>query len=273
MNPQDPQKILLSGTSTLSLHNRFTGLLNHQQADVMDLTTKVNAQNSASIKNRRLALEMANKPSVLAALRNTSVRHTSLDKNHLMIFYYRLNNTCDSCCLQNINNQHCKVSVKTRLGQPIGRGGMCAFQRKIGGGGDSGGLIKGFYTRRGVIRLHGAAASPLGLQQGWGQIKRGGCVKRAGPTRIRGGGANKRTGDRFQATSRGINSPVCTGSSQLTPVSGACSGNSWARFKSDPVPSREELDKQLDEYMSTSKSHLDAELDAYMAQVDLEEIM
>lgn len=245
MNPQDPQKILLSGTSTVSLHNRFTGLLNHQQADVMDLTTRVNAQKSASIKNRRLALEMANRPSVLAALRNTS----------------------------NINNQHCKVSVKTRLGQPIGRGGMCGFQRKVGGGGDSGGLIKGFYTRRGVIRLHGAAASPLGLQQGWGQIKRGGCVKRAGPTRIRGGGANKRTGDRFQATSRGINSPVCTGSSQLTPVSGACSGNSWAKFKSDPVPSREELDKQLDEYMSTSKSHLDAELDAYMAQVDLEEIM
>ncbi|XP_073728274.1 chromatin target of PRMT1b isoform X2 [Misgurnus anguillicaudatus] len=215
MNPQDPQKILLNGTSTVSLHNRFTGLLKHQQADVMDLTTRVNAQKSASMKNKRLALEMANRPSVLAALRNTT----------------------------NINNQPCKVSVKTRLGQPIGKGG---FQGKVGVGGVNGGLIKGFYTRRGVIRLHG------------------GCVNRAGPMRIRGGGANKRTG---------INSPVCTGNSQFTSVSGACSGNSWARFKSDPVPSREELDKQLDEYMSTSKSHLDAELDAYMAQVDLEEIM
>ncbi|XP_055066196.2 chromatin target of PRMT1b isoform X1 [Misgurnus anguillicaudatus] len=233
MNPQDPQKILLNGTSTVSLHNRFTGLLKHQQADVMDLTTRVNAQKSASMKNKRLALEMANRPSVLAALRNTT----------------------------NINNQPCKVSVKTRLGQPIGKGG---FQGKVGVGGVNGGLIKGFYTRRGVIRLHGAAASTLGLQQGWGQKKRGGCVNRAGPMRIRGGGANKRTG---------INSPVCTGNSQFTSVSGACSGNSWARFKSDPVPSREELDKQLDEYMSTSKSHLDAELDAYMAQVDLEEIM
>lgn len=56
-------------------------------------------------------------------------------------------------------------------------------------------------------------------------------------------------------------------------VRGAYSGCSRARFNSHQVPSREQLDEQLDEYMSMSKSHLDAELDAYMAQVDLEDMV
>lgn len=56
-------------------------------------------------------------------------------------------------------------------------------------------------------------------------------------------------------------------------VRGAYSGCSRARFNSHQVLSREQLDEQLDEYMSMSKSHLDAELDAYMAQVDLEDMV
>lgn len=45
-------------------------------------------------------------------------------------------------------------------------------------------------------------------------------------------------------------------------------GRRWA--ESRPAPTREELDEQLDEYMSMSKSQLDAQLDAYMAEVDSE---
>lgn len=52
-------------------------------------------------------------------------------------------------------------------------------------------------------------------------------------------------------------------------VSRAHSGCSRARFNSHQITSREQLDEQLDEYMSMTKSHLDAELDAYMAEVDL----
>jgi hypothetical protein len=32
--------------------------------------------------------------------------------------------------------------------------------------------------------------------------------------------------------------------------------------------SKEQLDNQLEEYMSKTKSHLDSELDAYMAEAD-----
>lgn len=37
-----------------------------------------------------------------------------------------------------------------------------------------------------------------------------------------------------------------------------------------PQVTREQLDNQLDAYMSKTKGHLDAELDAYMAQADPE---
>jgi hypothetical protein len=36
------------------------------------------------------------------------------------------------------------------------------------------------------------------------------------------------------------------------------------------VPSKEELDLQLDQYMASTKSHLDKELDSYMNQAQEE---
>jgi len=46
----------------------------------MDITSAVKLQTAASLKNQQLALEMANRPSVLAALHNVSVRHFLFDK-------------------------------------------------------------------------------------------------------------------------------------------------------------------------------------------------
>ncbi|XP_057196668.1 chromatin target of PRMT1b [Triplophysa rosa] len=153
MNAQEAQKIFLSSTSTVSLHDRFTGLLKHPQADPINVTARVNQQNTASLKNQRLALEMANRPSVLAALRNTS----------------------------NINRL-CKVNVKARLGQPIGGGGGLQDQISSGGGC---GQIKAFYGTRGIGRLHGTVPT-LGVQRGRGQKQRGGYVNWTGPMGIRG---------------------------------------------------------------------------------------
>ncbi|XP_016380161.1 chromatin target of PRMT1 protein-like [Sinocyclocheilus rhinocerous] len=231
MNPLDPQKIILNSTCTVSLHDRLTSLLKHQPADVMDITAAVNQQTAASLKkNQRLALEMANRPSVLAALNNIS----------------------------NINNQLCKVSVKARLGHPMVRVGMMGLRGQMRGGGGGGrrrGLVKGFYTRRSISSLRGVVSS-LGVQKGWGQQQCGGNVIWTGPMGSRGGGAITKTG----------------GGSFMS-VSRAYSGCSRARFDSHQIPSREQLDEQLDDYMSMSKIHLDAELDPYMAQVDLDDIV
>ncbi|ROJ29205.1 Chromatin target of PRMT1 protein [Anabarilius grahami] len=231
MNPLDPQKIILNSTCTVSLHDRFSSLLKHQPTDVMDITAAVKQQTAASLKNQRLALEMANRPSVLAALHN------------------------------NINNQLCKVSVKARLGHPLGRGGMVGLRGQMRGGGGRRGLVKGFYTRRNMSTQQGLVNS-LGVQRGCGQQQqRGGIINLTGAMRTRGGGAIRRGG------------AIRTGDGRFMSVRGAYSGCSRARFNSHQVPSREQLDEQLDEYMSMSKSHLDAELDAYMAQVDLEDMV
>uniref|UniRef100_A0A672RLM3 Uncharacterized protein n=1 Tax=Sinocyclocheilus grahami TaxID=75366 RepID=A0A672RLM3_SINGR len=68
----------------------LTSLLKHQPADVMDITAAVNQQTAASLKNQRLALEMANRLSVLAALNNTSVRH---------ILFIKIQNSQSRCSL------------------------------------------------------------------------------------------------------------------------------------------------------------------------------
>ncbi|XP_058602657.1 chromatin target of PRMT1b isoform X2 [Onychostoma macrolepis] len=231
MNPQDPQKIILNSTCTVSLHDRFTSLLKPLPADVMDITAAVNQQTAASLKNQRLALEMANRPSVLAALHNTS----------------------------NINNQLCKVSMKARLGCPVGRGGTMGLRGQMrGGGGGRRGLVKGFYTRK---------ISSLGVQKGWSQQQRGGNVNWTGPVVNRGGGTIRKT--EGNAERQVPHSGTAQVGARFTAVSRAHSGCSRARFDSHQIPSREQLDEQLDEYMSMTKSHLDAELDAYMAEVDL----
>lgn len=45
-------------------------------------------------------------------------------------------------------------------------------------------------------------------------------------------------------------------------------GRGRGRGVGRPAVTREQLDNQLDAYMSKTKGHLDAELDAYMAQAD-----
>jgi len=45
-------------------------------------------------------------------------------------------------------------------------------------------------------------------------------------------------------------------------------GRGRGRVAGRPAVTREQLDNQLDAYMSKTKGHLDAELDAYMAQAD-----
>lgn len=47
-------------------------------------------------------------------------------------------------------------------------------------------------------------------------------------------------------------------------------GRGRGRGAGRPIVTREQLDNQLDAYMSKTKGHLDAELDAYMAQADPE---
>ncbi|TSK34767.1 Chromatin target of PRMT1 protein [Bagarius yarrelli] len=174
-------KILLKDASSMSLDERFTIMLQNQQARLSDIrdTVPQNLTASASLKNRRLVQEIANRPSVMAALQNT-------------------------------RQQQFKGSIKARLGRRVLRGGLHDMSRF------------------------------------WGRPRGRGILTRGALT---------------QRSSRGMQI-VGRGMAERSP-----------RQDCRPLLTREELDAQLDEYMSMSKSHLDAQLDAYMAEIDSEDLL
>ncbi|XP_072534841.1 chromatin target of PRMT1b [Salminus brasiliensis] len=149
-------------------------------------------------------------------------------------------------------------NIKARLSRPLMRGGLHGVARHWGrprGRGASfrgtlsvrcmrglRGVVSGLVTHQSLSRQHhGAHISGPGVMQNRG-------VK--GP--LRGNGLASRGRGVFVSRSRG--------------------GGRY-RTESRPVPTREELDDQLDDYMSMTKSHLDAQLDAYMAEVDSEDLL
>lgn len=160
----------------------------------------------ASIKNRRLAAQMANRPGVQAALGgNTS-------------------------------------SLKSRLGSPT---------RGRGRGGNVKGLLKN--------RLGSSLTVAGGTRgRGRGGFRRGrvlGSNLRGGVRGKRGAGGVTRGGRGIQGAGRGARGGR-----------GATRGR--GRGRGDKPVSRDELDEELDKYMSKTKSHLDAELDEYMKHAE-----
>nr|KAF6396434.1 chromatin target of PRMT1 [Rousettus aegyptiacus] len=173
-------------------------LKNKQPMPVTIRASMQQQQQLASARNRRLAQQMENRPSVQAALK----------------------------LKQSLKQRLGKSNIQARLGRPIGalaRGaiggrGLPIIQRGLPRGGLRGGRAARTLLRGGM---------PL---RGRGMIGRG-----------RGG-----FGGRGRGRGRGR--------------------GALAR----PVLTKEQLDNQLDAYMSKTKGHLDAELDAYMAQTDPE---
>ncbi|XP_015996781.1 chromatin target of PRMT1 protein isoform X6 [Rousettus aegyptiacus] len=199
MAAQSAPKVVLKSTTKMSLNERFTNMLKNKQPMPVTIRASMQQQQQlASARNRRLAQQMENRPSVQAALK----------------------------LKQSLKQRLGKSNIQARLGRPIGalaRGaiggrGLPIIQRGLPRGGLRGGRAARTLLRGGM---------PL---RGRGMIGRG-----------RGG-----FGGRGRGRGRGR--------------------GALAR----PVLTKEQLDNQLDAYMSKTKGHLDAELDAYMAQTDPE---
>ncbi|KAM9738065.1 chromatin target of PRMT1a [Menidia menidia] len=242
MSAPSSQKVILKSTTKVSLNERFTNMLKNKQPTAVSIRATMQQQHLASARNRRLAQQMENRPSVQAAL------------NHKQSLKQRLG----------------KGSIQARLGRPIGplmrggapggRGGMRGMTRAGFRGGLRGGLMRGALTSLrgkrvltgGPLRGRGGAgrmAMHRGGRQRGAPLGRGGAMARGaargGISRGRGGlrgrGGFPGRGGRGRGRARGVGRPAVT---------------------------REQLDNQLDAYMSKTKGHLDAELDAYMAQAD-----
>ncbi|NWI09212.1 CHTOP protein, partial [Crypturellus soui] len=218
MAAQSAPKVVLKSTTKMSLNERFTNMLKNKQPMPVNIrATMQQQQQLASARNRRLAQQMENRPSVQAALK---LKQKSLKQ--------RLG----------------KSNIQARLGRPAGalaRGAMGGRGMSMGQRGLPRGAMRGGRGARALLR----GGIPL----------RGGCCGRtAAPSDRplvlpRGRGMAGRGRGAFGGRGR---------------------GRGRGRGSARPALTKEQLDNQLDAYMSKTKGHLDAELDAYMAQTDPE---
>ncbi|XP_056154301.1 chromatin target of PRMT1a isoform X2 [Lampris incognitus] len=238
MSATSSQKVVLKSTTKVSLNERFTNMLKNKQPTAVSIRATMQQQHIASARNRRLAQQMENRPSVQAALHNK----------------------------QSLKQRLGKSNIQARLGRPIGslmrggatggRGGMRGMARGGLRGRVRGGAIRGALSVRGMGHLRGrGAVGRATLRRGMRQ--RGGVANRgSAPPR----GAGRGLGARGRSGPRGRGGFTSWGGR----------GRGRGRGANRPAVTREQLDNQLDAYMSKTKGHLDAELDAYMAQANPE---
>lgn len=226
-------KIVLKNTTKMTLNERFTAY-RAQAATASNYRQKLQMQRQASSANLRLAQQMANRPTVIAALRikkrslqqRLGRRQQSANGN----IKSRLNFTG-----KRLNNQ----SVQGRLGSIRGRGGLRRGSFKSG----TSPLLK---DRLGLPKS--------GFKKKQLPNQRGGFRKRGN---FRGGRQSRGRGGSRQQVQR----------SNLRNARGRGRGKSWWNNRNGGnVPSKQELDNQLDEYMAETKSSLDAQLEHYMSQ-------
>ncbi|NXJ42106.1 CHTOP protein, partial [Ciconia maguari] len=233
MAAQSAPKVVLKSTTKMSLNERFTNMLKNKQPMPVNIrATMQQQQQLASARNRRLAQQMENRPSVQAALK---LKQKSLKQ--------RLG----------------KSNIQARLGRPAGpvaRGAMGGRGLSMGQRGLPRGAMRGGRGARALLRggvplraLPSALCSPGTEERQPGLCRRSGsCGKPRGSLWWSRGMAGRGRGG----------------------FGGRGRGRGRGRGSARPALTKEQLDNQLDAYMSKTKGHLDAELDAYMAQTDPE---
>ncbi|NXO30713.1 CHTOP protein, partial [Cisticola juncidis] len=215
MAAQSAPKVVLKSTTKMSLNERFTNMLKNKQPMPVNIRATMQQQQLASARNRRLAQQMENRPSVQAALKLKQVRPGGV------------------CALQDEEKQ-LREEEEARGGKGM-EGGVSSWERCSGLG----------------------RSCPGGLECPSLEVTRG-SLDVAFPW------AGDWTWEAFPAwrlvgfCKKGIGE--CPEEAHEDGEGGS------AR----PALTKEQLDNQLDAYMSKTKGHLDAELDAYMAQTDPE---
>ncbi|PIK46320.1 putative chromatin target of PRMT1 protein isoform X2 [Apostichopus japonicus] len=190
----------------------------------------------ASAKNRRLALQMENRPTVRAALGLKQRLGTKPGRGGVRL-----------------------GGAKSRLGQMRGQG-------KVSG-------MRGWSTTRGVLQNQRGARGRRGRIN---QTNIRGGVRKTYNNRgaIRGqlrdnrggrGRGNNRGGNRGRGLNRQTIGRGGRGRGRGMNRGGRGRGQGRGGNTFTPSVSKEDLDNQLDDYMSNTRTSLDAELDAYMA--------
>ncbi|XP_038624966.1 chromatin target of PRMT1 protein isoform X2 [Tachyglossus aculeatus] len=252
MAAQSAPKVVLKSTTKMSLNERFTHMLKNKQplpanarASVQQQQQQQQQQQLASARNRRLAQQMEHRPSVQAALKLKQSLKQRLGKSNIQA---------------RLGRPALGVLARGALGGrglPLGRGGL-PRGALVRGGRPPRALLRGGVILRGQSLLRGGrgVAPRMGL-------RRGAMRGRGGPGR---GGLGRGAMARGALSSRGRG----VASRGRGGFGGRGRGRGRGRGSARPALTKEQLDNQLDAYMSKTKGHLDAELDAYMAQTDPE---
>lgn len=256
-----PTKILVRDTTKMTLHERFSLYRQNNMLSANAATARqtMAIQRQASMKNQRLAVQMANRPSVMAALK--------LKKRSLKQRLGMNGNGGGFSRLQTNIKARLTLGNRSNIGNRIGysgqnfRGGRGRFTRPNRG--FRPGTSPMLRARLGLNQNQlNRAALLLGARHGqqFRQSQRGNFRRGRGFNRGGGGGGFRQQNvgalnsfrsnrnNRFNNRNRGR---------------GRGRGN-----KNRNMPSKQDLDNDIDQYMAQTKNHLDAELDAYMAQAE-----
>ncbi|KFO62578.1 Chromatin target of PRMT1 protein [Corvus brachyrhynchos] len=223
MAAQSAPKVVLKSTTKMSLNERFTNMLKNKQPMPVNIRATMQQQQLASARNRRLAQQMENRPSVQAAL---------------------------------------KLKQKeTEAGEGKGMEGGSGWRS------GKGSSPRGCWgTEQGMV---------LGLRKSWERIHESNiclsiCTDSGAPHGAEQGGKCWDGGSDVFSIHPSIPAGRGMAGRGRGGFGGRGRGRGRGRGSARPALTKEQLDNQLDAYMSKTKGHLDAELDAYMAQTDPE---
>ncbi|NWV23789.1 CHTOP protein, partial [Origma solitaria] len=262
MAAQSAPKVVLKSTTKMSLNERFTNMLKNKQPMPVNIRATMQQQQLASARNRRLAQQMENRPSVQAALKLKQVRARG------------------SWALQDVEKQLRKEREASEGNGMEGECGSCCR------GGGSGGTfcspqLPGRRLRLDTAGIFSGALEGLAGEvwnphpcrcpgEAWagdrvgigldclGGFCTGFCKKAVGEY--------PEEGPRMEKGLEGL----CEEWLRALGTAGTRDTEGTPQGSAAPISAPEQLDNQLDAYMSKTKGHLDAELDAYMAQTDPE---
>lgn len=284
------KKVLLKNTTRMSLHERFTYLRSQPDPSVQVATYRQGLFNEqqASSRNRRLAYQMERRPAVMAALKlkKKSLRQRlgQVPGGSFSTIKDRLSLTRGGFRGRGRGGNLGRSPLRQRGGFRGGRGRGGSMSRSqsnsnLSRSQSSSNLVRSLSTQSLNSRnmSNGGGGRFRGRSQPRNRIgtQRSPSLARQNFRRGRGGGRGSPNRN-FRGGRRGSGTGKFSGRGQRPRGGGSGfrnrgSGRGRSRGgrmgrDSTKVPTKEELDDQLDQYMANTKVHLDKDLDNYMNQ-------